>query len=155
MGKFSVDMPVEFLKKIDSLEKRRGEIFSACVEEGVKVAEKSVRKNLHSVLSPKEKNGELMNSLGITSVKQDRRGIYNAKVGFSEPRLDQGGSLITKTGKKRTYRVRTNSMIATVLEFGGRDGKQPARPFIATSKIQCEEAVAKAMSKKFDEEVSK
>ena len=139
------------MKRITEIANNSGEIIDKCVEAGADVVHSYVRNNLKGVLSNEHKNGELMHSLGITPVKVDRNGIHNAKIGFNEPRKDQGGSIITKSGKKRTYYVRTNAMIANVLEYGS--SKQRARPFLAPAKRSSRKPALEAMERKFDEEV--
>lgn len=141
------------MKKFESIQNRSGAIITKCVEAGAEVAEGFIRNNLRCVLSAEHKNGELMNSLGITPVKVSRDGVYNAKIGFAEPRHDQGGSNITRSGKKRSYYVRTNAMIANILEHGRSN--QPARPFLAPAKKSSKKPALEAMERTFDQEVSK
>lgn len=155
MAKISIKIPTDLEKKFEKIKDNSGEIITKCVEAGAEVVEEEVRKKLSTVLSNDHKNGELINSLGTTSVKTDKNGVYNAKIGFSEPRRDQGGSHITKSGKKRTYYVRTNAMIANILEYGRKNGRQPARPFLAPAKRSARKPTLEAMEKKFDEEVKK
>ncbi len=153
MAKISIKIPTDLEKKFEELQNNSGEIIDKCVEAGAEVVEGYVRNNLRAVLSNDHKNGELINSLGITPVKVSREGVHNAKIGFAEPRKDQGGSHITRGGKKRTYYVRTNAMIANILEHGRSN--QAARPFLAPAKRSAKQPTLEAMRKKFDEEVKK
>ena len=154
MAKMSIQMPSALELKFTELGRRSDEVIDKCLEAGAEVVLNAVRNNLRGVLSAEHKNGELINALGITPVKIDEAGVHNVKVGFAEPRKKQ---LKTKNGKskKRSYYEQTNAMVANVLEYGGRDGKQPARPFVQPAKKQSEKPALDAITRKFDEEVAK
>ena len=144
MGKFSFDIPTDFMRKLEAAAKQSPEIIDRCIEEGADVALDAVKRNLQAVLSQEHQNGELAQSLGVTPVKISRDGVHNARVGFAEPRKTQ-----TEAKGKRSYYVQTNAMIANVLEYG-RSGKQKARPFLQKAMKECEPKVIETMEQTFN-----
>lgn len=137
MAKVAFKMPDSLQSAFEELQENSGEIIDSCVVAGAEVFEAYVKNSLQEVLSEDHKNGELIHALGVTTVKVDRKGIHNAKIGFREPR-DDGG---------------VNAKVATVLEYG-RSG-QPARPFLAPAKRSAKKAVLAAMETTFEQEVNK
>lgn len=137
MGKISFKLPDDFMKKIEQLGDKRGEIIENCLEAAGEVVEKKVKENLYNVLSPAERNGTLINSLGVTSPKIDRNGVYNVKIGFAPDRSD---------GKN-------NAMIASVLEYGTKDGRQPPRPFMKPAVRSVQKEAIETIIKTFEKEV--
>ena len=81
--------------------------------------------------------GELESALGLSSVKMDKNGNHNIKVGFAEPRGD-GVS---------------NAKLANIIEYGKHG--QPAKPFMKPAKTASRAACISAMQDKFEEEVRK
>jgi hypothetical protein len=79
--------------------------------------------------------GELAGALGLTPAKIDRKGNWNAKVGFDEPRRD-GGS---------------NAKLANILEHGKHN--QPARPFLKPAKSAARGPAIEAMKRKLESEI--
>lgn len=154
MAKMTIQMPNDLELELSKLAKQSDDVIDKCLEAGAEVVLNAVRNNLREVLSPEHKNGELINALGITPAKIDRTGVHNVKVGFAEPRKKQPK---TKNGKNknRSYWEQTNAMIANVLEYGTKDGRQPARPFMQPAKKQSEKPALDAITRKFDEEVAK
>lgn len=164
MAKFSIDIPRDLLIKFNRLEQQTPEILKKSVAEGAKPVENAIRKELRTVLSEGHKTGELISSLGATK-PDDKYGVVNVKIGFNEPRKNDKGKRI-KTGKlnkhahrdkgqTRSYYTQTNAMIATVLEYGKRDGSQRARPFIEPAKRKSEDECLQIMRETFEEEVDK
>ena len=142
MAKAQMMMPEDFLKRLSTLGERTDEISEKVLEAGGEVVLAKVRSNLSAVVSAGTKydsrsTGELESSLGLSSVRMDKDGNHNIKIGFAEPRRD-GDS---------------NAKIANILEYGKHG--QPAKPFLkpakSTSKSECEAA----MKSKFEEEVSR
>jgi len=121
-------------------------VIDQALEAAGNIALGHVRGNLSGVLSG-ESTGELMGSLGVTPVKLDNVGSANVKVGFNEPRRVQN-----KAKGKRSYKTRTNAMIANVLEHGKHN--QPPRPFMAPARAASEGPCIAAMESKFEEAVS-
>lgn len=73
----------------------------------------------------------------MSSVKMDKNGNHNIKVGFAEPRRD-GVS---------------NAKLANIIEYGKHG--QPAKPFMKPAKTASRAACISAMQDKFEEEVRK
>lgn len=140
MAKCAVEMPEEFLLKISRLGNKTDAIAEEVLKAGGEVVLDKVKKNLTAVVGKAEDSrstGELESSLGLSSVKQDRDGKSNIKIGFSEPRSD-GDS---------------NAKIANILEYG-RQG-QPARPFLKPAKSASKNDCIEAMKAKLTSEVDK
>jgi len=141
MAKVDVRMPEDFLLKVSKLAEQTDVIIPKVLEVGGEVVLAKVKDNLRSVVGkgtkyPSKSTGELVSSLGVTSAKQDRKGNYNVKVGFSEPRSD-GGS---------------NAKIANIIEFGKHG--QPARPFLKPAKSKSRKQCVEAMATKLEEEIN-
>lgn len=142
MAKMVIKMPEDFLIKLSNLGSKTDVIITKVLEEGSKVLESEVRSNLQIVIGKKTKlpsksTGELLASLGTSSVRQDKNGNYNIKVGFDEDRPD---------GK-------SNAMIANILEYGKSD--QQAKPFLKPALRKSKQAVMDTMVRTLDEEVNK
>lgn len=142
MAKVDFKMPEEFLTQISKLGSRFDAVAESVLEAGGEVVLQKVKSNLSSVVGSGTKfdsrsTGELERSLGLTSVRMDKDGNHNIKIGFAEPRAD-GGS---------------NAKIANILEYGKHG--QPAKPFLKPAKRSSKDACVSAMQKKFEEEVSK
>lgn len=142
MAKVDVKMPEEFLLKISRLADKTDEIVPKVLEAGGEVVLAKTKSNLNSVVGKGTKydsrtTGELESALGITSVKQDRDGNHNIKVGFAEPRRD-GGS---------------NAKLANIIEYGKHG--QPAKPFLKPAKSSSKKQCIDTMKAKLDEEIGK
>ena len=142
MANMKFTMPEDFIKKISSLGDKTDEVIAKVLEAGAEVVESEVRNNLETQIgnNTKQKSkstGQLISALGTASVRQDKKGVMNVKIGFSENRRD---------GKK-------NAMIATVLEYG--KSNQKARPFIKPALRKSKNACINAMIRKLDEEIER
>lgn len=142
MANMKFTMPEDFVKKISSLGDKTDEVIAKVLEAGAEVVESEVRNNLESQIGNNTKQrskstGQLISALGTASVRQDKKGVMNVKIGFSENRRD---------GKK-------NAMIATVLEYG--KSNQKARPFIKPALRKSKDACINAMIRKLDEEIER
>lgn len=142
MAKAQMMLPEAYLRRLSKLGDRQDEIAEKVLEAGGKVVLEKVKSNLSAVIGkdtkyPSRSTGELVSSLGLSSVKRDRNGNSNIKVGFAEPRSD-GGS---------------NAKLANIIEYG-RHG-QPAHPFLKPAKSASKAACEAAMIQKFEEEVGK
>lgn len=153
MPKIDIQFPDGLEETLAELEADSNDILKAACTAGGKVALEAVRTELSAVLSPEHKDGELARSLGLTPALNDAYGDVNVKVGFREPRKDQGGSMTTRRGKRRSYYVKTNAMIANVLEHGRSN--QQARPFLAPAARKCKAKVEQEIQRTFDAEVEK
>lgn len=142
MAKAQMMLPEAYLRRLSKLGDRQDEIAEKVLEAGGKVVLEKVKSNLSAVIGkdtkyPSRSTGELVSSLGLSSVKRDRNGNSNIKVGFAEPRSD-GGS---------------NAKLANIIEYG-RHG-QPAHPFLKPAKSASKAACEAAVIQKFEEEVGK
>lgn len=142
MANMKFTMPEDFMKKISSLGDKTDEVIAKVLEAGAEVVESEVRNNLETQIwnNTKQRSkstGQLISALGTASVRQDKKGVMNVKIGFSENRRD---------GKK-------NAMIATVLEYG--KSNQKARPFIKPALRKSKDACINAMIRKLDEEIER
>ena len=142
MAKAQMMMPEDFLTRLSKLGDQQDTISEKVLEAGGEVVLAEVQSNLASVVGRDTKydsrsTGELEQALGLSSVKLDRNGNHNIKVGFSEPRRD---------GK-------SNAMLANILEYGKHG--QPAKPFLKPAKSASKAACVEAMKRTFEEEVDK
>ena len=142
MAKVQMIMPEDYLERLSKLEGKTDEITEKVLEAGAKAVLPILETNLEKVIGKDTKydsrsTGELQRSLGISSVRIDRAGNFNVKIGFAEPRSD-GGS---------------NAKLANIIEYGKHG--QPAKPFLKPTKSKSKKAAEQAMKNKFDEEVSK
>ena len=140
MARVDVKMPDEFLERMSRLGSNFDSIAETVLQAGGEVVLAKTQSNLSSVIGSGTKydsraTGELESSLGLTSVKMDRNGNFNIKVGFSEPRSD-GGS---------------NAQLANIIEYG-KSG-QPAKPFLKPAKTATRKACVNAMRERFEREV--
>jgi len=142
LAKVDIKMPDEFLEKISRLGKDFDDVAEKVLEAGGEVVLKKVKSKLSSVVGSGTKydsrsTGELESALGLTSVKMDRNGNHNIKIGFAEPR--RGGE--------------SNAKIANIIEYGKHG--QPAKPFLKPAKNASKNDCMEAMQRAFEEEVKK
>ena len=137
MAKCTVILPTEIEEQLSRLGDKTDSIVESVLQAGGEVVLSRVSSNLSGVLSGKS-TGELEQSLGLSPVKIDSKGIHNIKIGFSEPRKGKGKS---------------NAKVATVLEYGS--SRQKARPFMKPAKSQSKNSAIAAMTEKFKSEVEK
>lgn len=142
MARVDVKMPDEFLERMSRLGSNFDSIAETVLQAGGEVVLAKTQSSLSSVIGSDTKydsraTGELESSLGLTSVKMDRNGNFNIKVGFSEPRSD-GGS---------------NAQLANIIEYG-KSG-QPAKPFLKPAKSASKKQCVEAMKTAFESEVEK
>ena len=142
MAKAEISMPDDFLDRLSRLGERIDDVSEKVLIAGGEVIESQVRDNLKGVIGHNTKyesqaTGQLLSSLGKTSVRVDDDGNSNIKIGFSEHRTD-GVS---------------NAMLANVLEYGkhGQTAKPFLKPAVKSAKSACEEK----MISTFESEVDK
>lgn len=152
MAKIQIKMPEVFLLKCTRLADKTDAIIEKSLEAGGEVVLQKVRGNLKAVIDQekpyKESSGELLDSLGMTTVKVDRKGTHNLKIGFNEPRRKQYAAK-----GKRSYYTITNAMVANVIEHGKHN--QPARPFLKPARSSSRKACIQAMESTLESEISK
>ena len=141
MAKCTVKMPDELLEKLSRLGAESDAIAERVLEAGGEVVVSKVKSNLSAVIGSGVKfdsrtTGELERSLGVSTVKVDKNGNSNIKIGFTEPRSDG----------------ESNAKIATIIEYG-KSG-QPAKPFLKPAKSATKTACMNAMKQKLEQEVN-
>ena len=142
MAKVDIKMPDEFLLKVSKLGSDFDPVAEKVLKAGGEVVFKRTKSNLSAVIGKGTKHesrstGELEKALGVTSVRLDRNGNHNIKIGFSEPRSDG----------------ESNAKIANILEYGKHG--QPAKPFLKPAKSASKSECISTMKSTFEEEVKK
>ena len=142
MAKVDIKMPDEFLLKVSKLGSDFDPVAEKVLKAGGDVVFKRTKSNLSAVIGKGTKHesrstGELEKALGVTSVRLDRNGNHNIKIGFSEPRPDG----------------ESNAKIANILEYGKHG--QPAKPFLKPAKSASKSECISVMKSTFEEEVKK
>ena len=142
MAKVDIKMPDDFLLKISKLGSDFDPVAEKVLKAGGEVVFKRTKSNLSAVIGKGTKHesrstGELEKALGVTSVRIDRNGNHNIKIGFSEPRSDG----------------ESNAKLANILEYGKHG--QPAKPFLKPAKSASKSECISAMKSTFEEEVKK
>ena len=142
MAKVDIKMPDEFLLKVSKLGSDFDPVAEKVLKAGGEVVFKRTKSNLSAVIGKGTKHesrstGELEKALGVTSVRLDRNGNHNIKIGFSEPRPDG----------------ESNAKIANILEYGKHG--QPAKPFLKPARSASISECISVMKSTFEEEVKK
>lgn len=142
MAKVDIKMPDEFLLKVSKLGSDFDPVAEKVLKAGGEVVFKRTISNLSAVIGKGTKHesrstGELEKALGVTSVRLDRNGNHNIKIGFSEPRPDG----------------ESNAKIANILEYGKHG--QPAKPFLKPARSASKSECISVMKSTFEEEVKK
>ena len=142
MAKVTVKMPEEFIKKMSKLGQNTDKITESVLKAGGSLVMDKVKNNLSGVIGKNTKvksrsTGELVSSLGLSGVEQDRKGGSNIKIGFAEPRSDG----------------ESNAKVANILEYGKHG--QPAKPFLKPAISSTRKACITIMESTLDEEIKK
>ncbi|EPM6712396.1 HK97-gp10 family putative phage morphogenesis protein [Listeria innocua] len=142
MAKVDIKVPDDFLLKISKLGSDFDPVAEKVLKAGGEVVFKRTKSNLSAVIGKGTKHesrstGELEKALGVTSVRLDRNGNHNIKIGFSEPRSDG----------------ESNAKLANILEYGKHG--QPAKPFLKPAKSTSKSECISTMKSTFEEEVKK
>ena len=142
MAKVDIKMPDDFLLKVSKLGSDFDPVVEKVLKAGGEVVFKRTKSNLSAVIGKGTKHesrstGELEKALGVTSVRLDRNGNHNIKIGFSEPRSDG----------------ESNAKIANILEYGKHG--QPAKPFLKPARSASKSECISVMKSTFEEEVKK
>ena len=142
MAKVDIKMPDEFLLKVSKLGSDFDPVAEKVLKAGGEVVFKRTKSNLSAVIGKGTKHesrstGELEKALGVTSVRLDRNGNHDIKIGFSESRPDG----------------ESNAKIANILEYGKHG--QPAKPFLKPARSASKSECISVMKSTFEEEVKK
>ncbi|GHU74715.1 hypothetical protein FACS1894188_03830 [Clostridia bacterium] len=128
-----------FERQLQRLTNRTPQMFSEVLEAGMAELFPKVKNYLEQALSQSKKpkqTGQMKGALGYTSAKKNKRGEWNIKAGFGEPRKDEKLS---------------NGMLGGLEEYGSSHNKRPPRPFIKIAMAISESDVIGAMSKVVDD----
>jgi hypothetical protein len=140
MARVELKLPDDLIQKLSALADRADDIIPKALEDGGTVVLSRVRRNLQAVIGrdtkyPSRSTGALEAALGMSPVKVDSKGVYNVKIGFSEPR--SGGN--------------SNAKVANILEHGKHG--QPPKPFLAPAKAVSRSAAIAAMKFRLEREI--
>lgn len=129
---------IDLEMQLSQLEGRSVEIGKKAVTAGAGVLADQVRLNLKKNLaSSKYTTGDLLNSLGVTHADVDKKGVINAKVGFSG--YDRKGV--------------ANQLKARVIESGSSTQKK--KPFLRPAINKTKKQVEQTMQEIIDNEIQK
>ena len=126
----------DYASKLVKLGSEYEDVARQAVYEGAAIVADEIRNNLEHVISD-EATGELLDSLGITPIEMDKRGNFNAKVGFDG--YDSKGV--------------PNQLKARVLESGS--SKQKKRPYVRPAVNATRKKVEHTMARVVDEAVKR
>lgn len=159
MARVTVLKDASISDKLKKLSGRTAEIAKKAIYAGAEILTDEVRKNLDNLpeeqfrfLSegekfngvPPEQKKDLQDSLGVTPIRQDKSGDWNAKIGF-----DGYGRYPTKKYPKGV----PNNLIARAVESGS-SVRQPT-PFVRPAIRAKKKEVLAAMQAAVDEEIRK
>ena len=139
MGRFSFEMPDEFLNQLAGMGNALDAAIPKVLAAGGKVVQDKMKSNLRSAIGRGTKmksrsTGKLVAALGVSPAKLDRNGNFDVKVGFSEGRGDV-----------------SNAMLANLLEYGKHG--QPPQPFLKQTKSSSRKPCIEAMQTVLKEEL--
>ena len=142
MAKADINFPDAFLEQLSRLGSQFDSVAESVLEAGGEVVLEKAQRNLAAVIGTGTKydsrsTGELVDSLGLSTVKLNKSGNHDIKVGFSEPRSD-GGS---------------NAKIANILEYG-KHGQTP-QPLMKPARTSSQAECIQAMKDTLEAEVKK
>lgn len=136
MARFSFKAGEDYAIKLSKLATNSEEIAKKAIYEGANIVADEIKKNLKGVLSD-EATGDLVESFGVTPIKRDSSGNWNAKVGFDG--YDRNGV--------------ANQLKARVLESGTSTKKK--KPFVRPAINKTRKQVVKKMEDVIDREIEK
>jgi len=126
----------EYAIKLSRLATGSEKIAKKAIYEAAGIVADQIKKNLEGVLSD-EATGELAASFGITPIKRDSDGNWNAKIGFDG----------------YDSRDVPNQLKARVLESGS--SRQKKRPFVRPALRATKKRAIAKMAEVIDEEIKK
>ncbi|GHU91577.1 hypothetical protein FACS1894202_13260 [Clostridia bacterium] len=166
MAKSKVLLPNDYMKRLRKLEVGIDRIVASALKEGAEFLLPKLKAKMQTVIGhgtkyPSRTTGEMISSVGISPVKETRRGGQNVKIGLSEPRKKQVAPKkfhMNKKGRKiasRGYYEITNAMLANIIEFGRRKAgyNQPPKPMVKPVANANMDKCLNIMSVKLDKEV--
>jgi len=130
----------EYALRLSQLGEHTEEAVTAAIRAGAGIMADAVRKGYGGVLG-KSSTGQMLANMGITPVKQDRNGFWNAKIGFQ-------GYDVRKT--RKWSKGVPHQLKARVLESGTKDGRVRKHEVIKKAVRANQGAVQEAMQKELD-----
>ena len=159
MAKITLKTSTQFQVSMEHLGEAADGICKMAIYEGAAIVADQIKKNLDALPTdkfrylrggdkftglPESQKEDLKNALGISSMKQDENGDWNAKIGF-----DGYGS--TETDKYPGGVP--NPLLARAVESGS--SVRAKTPFVRPAINQARNKAKKAMADKADEEIKK
>lgn len=133
MAKMTVQGLDEYAAKLSNLGSKMPEVAKRAVKAGANPLADEVRRQLENNLKgSKYSTGDLLDSLGVTPVKVDKNGVYNAKVGFHG--YDRKGV--------------PNALKARAMESG--TSRQPKKPFLRPAVNRAKQKCLEEMGRSID-----
>ncbi len=155
MARMTFMLGEEYGEKLLRVASSSEEIAKAAIDAGADILADEIRQNLTANLNDPESvskngsilfknyynktSGSLLKALGITPIRQDENGIWNAKIGFGDPDYDPKGV--------------PNLLKARVMESGSSTIRK--RPFVRPAVAAKKKEVLEAMQQVIDEETEK
>lgn len=128
----------EYMRRLRELADRSEPMVKQAIHEGARILTNEIRANLEKNLAGSEEStGALAESLGITKIKQDKDGVWNAKIGFDG--YDEKGV--------------PNQLKARVMESGSSTIRK--RPFVRPAVNAKRKEAEAAMERVIMEEIKK
>lgn len=159
MAKATVLKDASIADQLQKLSGRTEEVAKKAIYAGAKILTDEIRSNLENLPEdqfrylqegekfngvPKDQKKDLEESLGVTPIKRDKHGDWNAKIGF-----DGYGSFPTKKYPKGV----PNNILARSIESGS--SVRQKTPFVRPAIRKKKKEVLAAMQTVVDEEISK
>jgi hypothetical protein len=135
LAKAQLMMPSGFLEGIDSFERGFEDAAKQALMDAGAIVLDKMKPRLESVITGDRSTGELVQSLGVSPVKRDYLGNLNIKVGFTEPRSNNG----------------VNAKIANIIEYGSHEMHRQAKPFLKPTRTAARAPALEAMQLRFEQ----
>lgn len=131
----------DYALKLNRLAEHTQEAVTKAIEAGAGVLANAMRAGYEGSLGP-DSTGQMLDHMGITPVKIDRNGFWNAKIGFD-------GYDVRKT--RKWSKGIPNQLKARVLESGTKDGRIKKHEIIKKALRANRDRVEKAMEEELDQ----
>lgn len=130
----------DYALRLSALAEHTQEAVTAAIEAGAGILADAMRSGYTGGLS-RNSTGQMLGSMGITPVKLDRNGFWNAKVGFEGYDLRRS---------RRWPKGVPNQLKARVLESGTRDGRIQKHETIKKALRANQAKIQEAMERELD-----
>ena len=136
-----IQVAEEYALRLSGLANHTEEAVTAAIQKGAGILADAMRRDYEAILGP-DSTGQMLESMGITQVKMDKNGWWNAKIGFD-------GYDARKS--KRWPKGVPNQLKARVLESGTKDGRIKKHEIIKKALRANRDRVEKAMEEELDQ----